>query len=245
MEPLERYTRISQLLRDVPESDGAQELSAEERQWIARGLALVEDDGNMHDQLDYRRGADNARTWPNRDNGFARMALALENCMARAELRLPLDQRGAFIQAGNAFDAFQAVGRVFGEARRDLLIVDPYLDHTFLRDFAQLVPEGVLTRALRDSARTGLTDPLRESVRRWGEQFAGLRPLAIRSAAPRTLHDRLIVVDQSQVYLVSQSLKDLAARAHASLQRADQSLADAKREAYEEIWANSQDLLAE
>jgi hypothetical protein len=59
---------------------------------------------------------------------------------------------------------------------------------------------------------------------------------------PRALHDRLIIVDGGHAYLVTQSFKDLAERAHASLQRVDQVSAEAKRDAYEDIWANSPQL---
>ncbi|UWX04608.1 hypothetical protein H1235_07955 [Pseudoxanthomonas sp. NC8] len=94
-------------------------------------------------------------------------------------------------------------------------------------------------RVLRDSARVGLADTLRVAAQRWEAQYKVRRPLQIRSAAPRALHDRLIIVDGGHAYLVTQSFKDLAERAHASLQRVDQAAAEAKRDAYEDIWANS------
>ncbi|UWX04607.1 hypothetical protein H1235_07950 [Pseudoxanthomonas sp. NC8] len=132
MEAHERYTRIGQLLQNVPVARDREPLGAEDRQWMAKGLVLVEDGGNILDVGNYRAAMGNAPAWPHRSAAFAAMALALETCLARAELQLlPAALQGAFIQAGNTLDAFHAVGRVLGEVRQEVLVVDPYLDHTF------------------------------------------------------------------------------------------------------------------
>jgi len=52
----------------------------------------------------------------------------LYRALAAAELRAPVSAKGSFILAGNAFDAMAAIGKVLEAAKRDVLIVDPYMD---------------------------------------------------------------------------------------------------------------------
>jgi hypothetical protein len=56
------------------------------------------------------------------------------------------------------------------------------------------------------------------------------------------LHDRLIIVDWSQVWTLTQSLKDFAARSPASVIRVDGDLARLKIDAYEQLWTAAQPL---
>jgi hypothetical protein len=53
------------------------------------------------------------------------------------------------------------------------------------------------------------------------------------------VHDRIIVVDRTTVWIVTQSLKDLAANAPATVARFADDLAPAKLAAYEAIWSSA------
>jgi hypothetical protein len=53
------------------------------------------------------------------------------------------------------------------------------------------------------------------------------------------IHDRIIVVDRSAVWIVTQSLKDLAANAPATVTRFSEDLSPEKLAAYEAIWSNA------
>jgi hypothetical protein len=60
------------------------------------------------------------------------------------------------------------------------------------------------------------------AAQRWAQQFAKTRPpLEIRLAPAKTLHDRLIIVDEADAWTVGQSFNKLAERAPTSLVRAD------------------------
>ena len=60
--------------------------------------------------------------------------------------------QGAFIPAGNAFDALAALSKVLRLAATDLLIVDPYMDEKTLIDYVRLANAGVTIRLLADAA---------------------------------------------------------------------------------------------
>ncbi|OWK19394.1 hypothetical protein AJ88_45775 [Mesorhizobium amorphae CCBAU 01583] len=134
-------------------------------------------------------------------------------------------------------DAMSAIAKVLKEASSRLLIVDPYLDHTFLTDFAAMAPEGVKIDLLADTFGPRTIATLTPAVQRWAMQHGASRPIEARATAPRLLHDRLIVVDDAKVWTVSQSFKDLAARSPASITVSPPDVAALKISAYGDMWA--------
>ena len=89
---------------------------------------------------------------------------------------------------------------------------------------------------------TVLGKVFRSANERWQQQYASTRPLTVKLAAPRSLHDRLIIIDGSTVYVSTQSLNALAVRSPASIMRADPEMAQLKIEAYQLIWDNAASL---
>jgi len=78
--------------------------------------------------------------------------MALYKVLAGAELKAPAAAQGAFIPAGNRFDAFSAITKVLQSAKHDVFIVDPYLDETVMTVFGGSVPDGITLRLLSDEA---------------------------------------------------------------------------------------------
>ncbi|OKO74113.1 hypothetical protein AC628_23195 [Bradyrhizobium sp. NAS96.2] len=164
---------------------------------------------------------------------FERMMMLVHKALGIAELHAPPGVQGTFIPVGNAFDAYAALAKVLGTARSDVFLVDPYMDATILTDYAGSVPESARLRLLTASDR--VKPDLQPAAARWKQQYPQ-RPLELRLAQPKMLHDRVILVDGSSAWTVTQSLKDLAKRSPAEIIRADDTAA-LKIEAYESIWA--------
>lgn len=132
-----------------------------------------------------------------------------------------------------------AIGKVLKEAQSRLLVVDPYLDHTILTDFAAMAAEGVKIDLLADAFAPKTIATLVPAVQRWAAQYGAKRPIEARATAPRLLHDRLIVVDDAKVWTVSQSFKDLATRSPASITVSPAEVATLKSAAYSDMWATA------
>ncbi len=93
----------------------------------------------------------------------------------------------------------------------------------------------VLSAATRDIL---IVDPyLDETVL---TDFSGAVPVGVglRLAAPRMLHDRVILIDGTAAWTLTQSIKDFAKRSPAEIVRAEDT-ASLKIAAYEDIWKNS------
>jgi hypothetical protein len=154
--------------------------------------------------------------------------------LGHAELAAPNAAQGAFIPAGNSFDALSAVASVFAPARLSLLVIDPYMDEKVLLDYALLAPENIPIFLLSD--KQSRKPSLEPAARAWKAQYASARPLELRLTPAKTLHDRLIIVDNKNVFILTQSLNAFAARSPASIVRVEDEAASLKLDAYKAIW---------
>jgi len=231
------YLQLGQLIGQMPAFGGFRGTTPEMHQWLARAVALVEEGGDISDAITLRGWADTMVAMELdlvvRRGLINKIRAILYRALARAELKAPASAQGAFIPAGNSFEAFAAVGNVLGTATADVLMVDPYADEKLLTDFAMQATESVSMRVLTDDTRHKPT--LRPAAQRWKQQYGPTRLLEVRLAtAP--LHDRLIVVDNAVVWMVGQSFKDLAENAPTSIVRVDAGTAALKISAYANLW---------
>jgi hypothetical protein len=173
-------------------------------------------------------------------NGLAEIFQILYRALAHCELRAPTLMAGSFIAVGKSFDAYAALSEILKLAKRDVMIVDPYLDEIALTDFGVAADDGVTLRLLADEAACKAT--FAPAARRWMAQYGASRPVQARVAAPKTLHDRAIFVDGEKAWTLTQSLKDFAKRSPAEIVRADDT-ASLKIDAYELIWAGARSVI--
>jgi hypothetical protein len=212
-------------------------LQKEAHIWLGRATALADRLLDDDDRKEFKRAANLIVSTFDRlvaDVATYTLTTLLYRALAAAELNAPSSAQGAFIPAGNSFEALVAIGKILGEAERDVLIVDPYMDEKALTDFAPMIKEGVAVRLLADQQfrKPGLLP----ATLRWTEQYKNSRPLEARIAPPKSLHDRLVIVDDKVVSVLTQSLNAFAARSPATIVRVDPETASLKVAAYRELW---------
>lgn len=206
--------------------------------WLGQLDALLVGDDDQANLVGLRANTSKligARTPMDRGHAAQEITFILHRALAAAELRAPVSLSGSFIPAGSALDGMAVIGKVLQTAKRDVLIIDPYMDEKALMDFAPLAAEGVAIRLLADGQDHKPT--LRPAQQRFGTQYGARRPLQVRLAAPKVLHDRLIVVDDKDTYVLTQSLNAFAARSPAAVVRVDGETSALKINAYAAIWA--------
>lgn len=230
------YQQIGRLLEAPPDLSTYQAcVRPEALQWLGRGHALVQAVGVSLDAIQFSTAMDHMRTtaWATAvSQAFQILYRALGHC----EIHLPVGSAGSFVPVGNSFDAYAALSKIFASATIDVMIVDPYMDQTVLIDFALAVPEGIPLRLLADEIDYKAT--LRSATEKWINQHGTRRPLSVRLASAKSLHDRAIFIDHRDAWTITQSIKDFAKRSPAEIIRAD-SIASLKVEAYEVIWATA------
>jgi hypothetical protein len=239
MDPAALYQQLGELVSTMPDIE-SEWYSLEARRWVGRAAALVEASGQSADAASFNVASNNLGTVAHSPNVQAITAIVYR-ALARAELAAPASAQGAFIPVGEPFTAISAVSKVLGQAVSRALIVDPYADANLLWDFAGLAPEGVQIMVLADKADH--KPALKAAAERWVQQFGQRRPMHVRLASSKTLHDRLIVVDDREAWTVGQSFNALAKRAPTSLVRADPETAKMKIQAYNSMWAAAEKMI--
>jgi hypothetical protein len=226
------YVQLGRLVETMPDLSQGGITPPETKLWLGRAYAFIKLLGDVPLEVAFDKALTKREEW--RVLGAEEIAFVLYRALAMAELRAPAAAQGAFIPAGNAFDALAAISKTLSGATSDVLIVDPFMSEKTLTDFVPLAPEGVTVRLLTDqNSRKPTFDA---AVERWKSQYGSKRPLAARLTAVRALHDRVIIADSRQVWILTQSLKDFAARSPASIVRADGEAAALKVSAYQRIW---------
>ena len=240
------YRQLGQLAAEVPaDLFGDAPISADTHRWLGRASVLIAEAstgvGDRMDPITFTVASNGLGGFIRQQNAHEIVAV-LHRALARAEALAPAAARGAFIPVGAEFDTLQVLSKVLSTAKVSALIVDPYMDSKVLTDFAMLAEKGVSTHLLSDSKNT---DPaaLVPAANRWIKQYGADRPLEVRQTAPRALHDRLIIIDDCDVWALSQSLKNFVGRSPATVLRVDGEPGVLKREAYAEIWAQSTTIL--
>lgn len=227
------YHQLTRLRDEMPPSQALGTASA--NKWIGRALALVDavDNATM-EIISLRTYVDHINRHPGNTPAANMIAQVIDTVIAKVELKLPADQQGAFIPAGGVFDGYQAVSKAMAAAKKSVFLVDPYGDETLISDFVPLAPEGLPVFVMSDAEYA--KPSLRPAAERWIAQWQQKRPLEVRLAEARKLHDRLIVIDSDTAWVVGQSFKDLAKRAHTSLVRMDPDSGKLKINAHLDLW---------
>ncbi|MCH2546939.1 MAG: phosphatidylserine/phosphatidylglycerophosphate/cardiolipin synthase family protein [Alphaproteobacteria bacterium] len=233
------YMRIGRLIESMPDLANIQ-LTAETQKWLADAYALTKASEDLMESIEIKAAIDTLSTHAGyqgnsvyqRDSSARKIQNILCRVLAIAELKAPVSVQGSFIPAGGSFDAFAVISKVFSKANSEIIVVDPYLDKKIFTDFAAAIPENVTIKLLADEKDHKST--LQPAFKNWVKQYGNTRPVELKLAPNRSLHDRLVIVDNSEVWILTQSFNAFALRAPASIVRFQDP--DTKIKAYENIW---------
>lgn len=240
MDPAALYQQLGELVATIPDLDHAWN-TPEARRWLGRASALVEASGQGSAEVAIFNVASNGLGSVNHVMNVQTIAATVYRALARAELAAPPSVQGAFVPVGEPFTAMAAVAKVLEQATAWALMIDPYADANLLTEFATLAREGVQLMVLADKADH--KPALKPAAAKWVQQYGQKRPLQIRLAPSKTLHDRLIIVDGREAWSVGQSFNALGKRSHTSLTRADAETTKLKIQAYGLMWTAAEKMV--
>lgn len=133
------------------------------------------------------------------DGGVA----ALKAAVKHLRLQLP-DPTQVFLAAGSQHDAYTEIRKNLSQAIGEILIVDPWVDHTLwilLTNLAKNVKIRVFTEHMKG-------DFILE-----GKKFAAQHGLAVEVRRTTNYHDRFIVIDGNRCFHLGASIKDAGNKA--------------------------------
>ena len=128
------------------------------------------------------------------DQQFESLFSAMEN----KEL---IPDEGVFFD-GQVFDAWVLASNIIRSAHKSIILIDNYIDENTLRLLSKRV-EGVQVFLLSNSRK----ESLQLDVQKAEEQFGGFYLYFFGNS-----HDRFLIIDQTEIYHLGASLKDLGKR---------------------------------
>ena len=236
----EVHARIKELLISKPQNF---ENHTEISEWMTKADVLVEtldhdgENAEIEDAIyDIKAGFVSEQS-SKILSGLIGIRTVLIRCMYRLELTENITPTDKFIPAGNELDAMTIIGNIFSDSIAVLMIIDPYMDETLFTDFLRYVNDEVELRLLCSSRK--IDEKISAPLKRWCSQYPKSR-IEVRFCKNNVLHDRLIIVDQKEIWLLSQSLNGIAKRSHAYVVQPDVELSELKRNSYMQIWESAE-----
>lgn len=231
---------LAELIRTAPRFAHEDNIWLEDERWLGQTNAVLQASGCLDALIDFKTARSSiGGILFNR----SKLTTPLQDAYAALELTLPVGSQGAFIPPGEAFNGYAALVRIVKSANDNLLIVDPYTDATLFTEIAPSIPEGVSLRCL--TSKQSFKELVAASDKWINTGEHEKRPVTVRIAPPKTLHDRVIIIDGSAVWSISQSFKDIAARSAASITQDRTDLARQKIEFWEASWNSGEALYSE
>lgn len=196
--------------------------------WLSSARALLRRlDKNAKIHLD-TNAAMAGRYWQYSINELVRF---VTDAIAELELDLDLDGRSEIANvysSGQEYQLFQDIEEILFRAKTDLLIVDPYLSGSAFGEFISEAAKSTPTRILTEKS----TDELMGYVRRHIAQYNS--DISVRKS--KGIHDRLLISDQEECWILGGSIKDAARKKPTYLMPVLPRFVAAKVEIYNQIW---------
>ena len=223
-------------IREAPILYFDSSLTDDDQRWLGRVVAILEGSGNVLPAATFRIERDRI--------GYmafdrAKLMQPLYDVLSDLELRVPASLQGAFIPPGDNWNGYASLVKLVQTDCDSLLIIDPFVSADIFTDF---MPHAVARNGTR--ILTAKQSKLHEALFASSQKWLATHPdpatsVEVRYAPATALHDRLIIADGTAVWLVSQSMKDIAKKSAASVTRADPELAEMKAKHYGSLWGNS------
>ncbi len=125
----------------------------------------------------------------------------IQKLLSAMESREIKSNQGIFFN-GQVFDAWMFAGDMIKSAKFSLELLDNYIDESVLSLFAKKREGVTVTIYTKQISKT-----LEEDAKRFNKQFGGLTINEFQYS-----HDRFLIIDNSEVYHIGASIKDLGKR---------------------------------
>ena len=125
------------------------------------------------------------------DQKFKQVFNALEN-------RSDIPKQGIFFE-GQVFDAYVFVSKLIKQAKKSIILIDNYIDESVLTLLSKRSKKCAVVIYTKDISKR-----LQLDIKKHNEQYA---PIEVREF--NNSHDRFLILDETEVYHIGASLKDL------------------------------------
>ncbi len=206
------------------------EANTPQRKWLSEAGALLRRLG-IQEQVEFKAAMSTAASyWKPTINSIQGQ---LSDAIEAIKLELELDGRteiGSVYHLGDVYKFFADLKDIIKSAQSRITIIDPYFDGSAFNDYLGAVSNNVAVKILASK----YIDEVKNYAEKHKSQFGS--DIELRKS--KELHDRIIIIDSNECWIVGGSIKDAGKKA-TYLIPLSPSLAEQKVLIYNDIWNNS------
>ncbi len=224
--------KLTDLLENPPYFGEKCNLDADQppRKWLAKARALLQRlDSIKTIEFDATfRMLSQHWSW-----GINNIKGQIQNSTEELLLALELEGRsdiGLAFEPGDTYKFFSALKKIVEDAEEAVWIIDPYFDGEAFDNYLSGASASLNIRILADRYSKDVS----VYVRKHAEQFSSV----IELASSKELHDRVIIIDERDVWIMGASIKDAGKKATYLIPLHGDISSD-KIDTYQQIWSRA------
>ena len=232
MQPEILLAQLRALIARAPDLRAFSPTSAEHQVWLGQAHALISR-WDAVEAVSFKSHCGFLSSRVTKLMGISGIISTLHRAIADLELKVPLEIEVSF-GVGEVYNFFLALNRVIKSAEKSIFIIDPYLDYTVVEHYLTSRADNVSVRLLLNHN----TEKIITAVGKYNSQHGTVVELRIS----KTLHDRVIFIDDYVCWLIGQSIKNAAKAKPTYLVPLPPDVVPNKLSHYEGIWSSAQKL---
>lgn len=233
MSPTEILERLKVLSDFTPDFSVYTSTSRDHQKWLGETHALIAA-VDKYEAIRFGTATQSLASTFFRDNCVNTLMTTLYRIISQLQSAAPPVAKQIF-GPGAVYDFMKELRRLLATANTTVLIVDPYLDDEIFDAYISSITASVQINLLTSKYPVSL----KSSLAKFNSQHN--RTVEIRIS--RSLHDRLVFLDNSTCWLLGQSIKDAATTKPTYIAPLSQEFVTDKLAAYSQIWQAGQTLI--
>lgn len=222
--------QLKALLARTPSFDNFTPASSEHLQWLGQAFALV-NRWNSTEAIFLKVSADFLGGVEfDRGRKVGAILGTVHRAIADLELQLPASNGQAF-GPGALYDFFKALSSVIASANKSVFVLDPYLDDKVFDTYLSAISRNVNVRLL--------TKLNTANIKAAKDKFTAQYQTAIDIRKSNAFHDRVIFIDDSECWVLGQSIANAATSMPTYLAPLSADIAQLKLADYENVWLSA------
>ena len=201
MDPKISYTALKQLLDNQPNWAAFQPSSKQHQEWLGKASAhLKRWNAQKAESFTFQIGF---MSTPGvlRDTAVTTFLGILNQAVFDLEIDIPSEGQQIF-GPGAVYDFFKELNGLLATARSSILIVDPYLDSQIFDGYIGKLNTTVEVKMI--------TNKNSADLKLAADRFNAQNKSTVEIKKSNELHDRAVIIDKSNCWVIGQSIKDAA-----------------------------------
>jgi hypothetical protein len=229
MDSIALLAELRAMVDSPPRIDIRTPLSRDQMAWLGRAHALVSA-WNSVEAASISVSADFIAAGLYPEGNLRKILTVIHRVIAALELQVPTRSDQAF-GPGAVYDFLKTLRDLLSTAKQNILIVDPYLDEQIFDTYLSTIDSQVTVRLLADKYAT--------SLKPTHDKFISQKKMSVEIRISRSIHDRIVFLDNNSCWVLGQSIKDAAVSKPTYMAPLSGDIAKQKLIVYEEIWNTS------